>query len=345
MRNRALDELGLSFLVDYSLMYQHHTEGERDQTLNHELDVVAQWWLVDSERWGRGGIGLLFSDLREFLGTSTSEFSHSLGTSFLTNDTNVEGGEPQLRILWWEQTLLEERLTLVAGQLQLGNLLDQNTYASDDRTSFFAKPLAGASKDFPDSGLGAGFAVRVTPGLSLFAGFQDTTANGQYPDFDSLVEGNFVYAAELRFDSPFDALGEGAYRFTGFYLPANPGTDRVWGLALSFDQAVHEQLGLFVRWGYADAPEATASIRSRLGAGVVWTRPFGSSEDWLGLGFIWVRPHDPSLRDEYALETYWRIQLTERVQFTPDLQLVFEPSLRPEADFAAVGGLRIRFTF
>jgi hypothetical protein len=51
----------------------------------------------------------------------------------------------------------------------------------------------------------------------------------------------------------------------------------------------------------------------------------GRDRDGIGCVFMWGDVSDDSLRSEYALETYWRVQLTERLEFTPDLQIHLHP--------------------
>ncbi len=64
-------------------------------------------------------------------------------------------------------------------------------------------------------------------------------------------------------------------------------------------------------------------------------------EDWLGLGVGWSEPTDQALRDEYVLESFWRMQMTPAFQFTPDVQLWFDPSMTPGDDLQAAFTLRL----
>ena len=65
--------------------------------------------------------------------------------------------------------------------------------------------------------------------------------------------------------------------------------------------------------------QATAfGVRLGMSAGVVFTQAFGFNNDWLGLGFIWNDPSDGNRADDYGVEAFWRVQLTETLQITPD---------------------------
>jgi porin len=82
-----------------------------------------------------------------------------------------------------------------------------------------------------------------------------------------------------------------------------------------------------------------------LATGVVFTQFLGYNNDWLGLGFIWTDPSDGTRRDDYGMEMFWRLQLTEDIQVTPDVQLYFDPSRNPNRDLEAAFGLRMGVSF
>jgi len=48
------------------------------------------------------------------------------------------------------------------------------------------------------------------------------------------------------------------------------------------------------------------------------------------------------VRNQYGLETYWRISLTNNIWITPGIHLVFDPSLNQEDDFIAIPQLKFR---
>jgi porin len=52
-----------------------------------------------------------------------------------------------------------------------------------------------------------------------------------------------------------------------------------------------------------------------------------------------------TLRDQYVLESFYRIQLTSEIQLTPDIQFIFNPSLNQTEDLIVVVGGRARFSF
>ena len=45
------------------------------------------------------------------------------------------------------------------------------------------------------------------------------------------------------------------------------------------------------------------------------------------------------------MEIFWRLQLTENIQFTPDVQFYFDPSRNPNRDIETAFGLRVGIYF
>ena len=63
------------------------------------------------------------------------------------------------------------------------------------------------------------------------------------------------------------------------------------------------------------------------------------------VGFIWTDPSDNTRPDDYGMEMFWRLQLTDNIQLTPDVQLYFDPSRNPTRDIEAAFGLRVGINF
>ena len=50
---------------------------------------------------------------------------------------------------------------------------------------------------------------------------------------------------------------------------------------------------------------------------------------------------DP-VRDQYGIEAYWRISLSNNIWITPGIHFIFNPSLNPDDDFVAMPMLKFR---
>ena len=69
----------------------------------------------------------------------------------------------------------------------------------------------------------------------------------------------------------------------------------------------------------------------------------------LGFGANWGRPSNAlfgsGLDDQYAIEMYYRLQLSRVIAITPSVQWLIEPALNSEEESIWVAGLRARLAF
>ncbi len=64
------------------------------------------------------------------------------------------------------------------------------------------------------------------------------------------------------------------------------------------------------------------------------------SHDLFGVALGWAEPHESGLRDQVTLESFYRLQISQNIGITPDLQLIFQPSRNPGESMIAVFGIR-----
>lgn len=83
-------------------------------------------------------------------------------------------------------------------------------------------------------------------------------------------------------------------------------------------------------------------MRQLLTAGVGLKGAFGRNDGIFGAALAWGQPEDRSLCNQYVAELFYRIQLTQYIQLTPDFQLIAEPSRNRDNDTIGVLGLRMR---
>jgi porin len=125
-----------------------------------------------------------------------------------------------------------------------------------------------------------------------------------------------------------------------YHNDSHGGTTSGW--ALSFDQNLGDQFGAFFRFGNNEG--RTNPIRNIASTGISWLKPFGRKDDQAGIGISWTQPSDPSLRQEYSSEIYYRLQLTHFVELSPSAQMICNPSGSRE-DVIGVFGFRFRVLF
>ncbi len=98
----------------------------------------------------------------------------------------------------------------------------------------------------------------------------------------------------------------------------------------------------FIRGGYAD--DGGTLLQKSLSIGLGYNAIAG--RDQLGVAANWGQPNEdgfgPDLDDQYAFEVYYRLQLTEQLAITPDIQYLVDPAQNPTEDSLWIFGLRAR---
>ncbi len=118
LRDRIVEKTGLDYLFIYSLLWQHGSQGSRDNdSFTGQFDAVARWTLFASETFGTGAIKLHYFNLHDITNTTNEKFAAALGSIWTTTDSDSANA---LRAAHWQQSFWGERVKLdVEGQLAL----------------------------------------------------------------------------------------------------------------------------------------------------------------------------------------------------------------------------------
>ncbi len=337
------DQTGLSYLGYHAITYQFGTQGgSQNKTANSNTNVIVGWTPPWQSGPDQGGFIFQFLNVSQMRKTNGAEFSQSLGLTSFTSDSPVNVNN--FRSFAWHQKLMDGRMEVRVGQLEPAALFNSNTYASDDMRSFFSTPLSSEpSRTHPGAGLGVIVIGEILDDVFLGAAVADARGEGDFMDFHSFSKGDYMTNAYVAWKPTIDGLGQGTYQFAMYSVDATDTESFSRGFGLNLEQSLGDNRAVFVKYNQSDKRQPL--VRKSLGGGIMWTNPFGWGEDWLGLGAGWSEPTDQTLRDEYLLESFWRMQLTPAVQFTPGVQLCFNPSRTPDNDLQAVFTLRLLAEF
>jgi len=126
----------------------------------------------------------------------------------------------------------------------------------------------------------------------------------------------------------------------------NGQTEKGEGFNLMFAQELTPRgfrpyAGFFLQYEYSDKEIAVAT--EQISGGINITHPFHRRGDSFGWGIGTVKPSDEKLRREHFSETYYRLQFTQNLQWSFNLQLYINPS-SSEHDVAPVFNTRLLFT-
>lgn len=338
---KDLDEkYGINFAIEDTLIYQATSGGvDPNDAMVNTLGFFSTWKIIRSENEKDfGGLGFQ----AEVRGNHTGEFTelrNDLGSLWSPNDSTSDDYS-KINQFWWGQRFGDGKFGYLIGKLDPGTRINQNRFAGSGNTQFFGQPFAtNPARSFPDNGLG--LMLRYEPSELVYLHFtmSDSDAVSTHSPFTTL-NGRWLYAGEVGYQPVFDGLGQGSYRLMIYGRDAQS-ADEI-GVAISLDQNLSGDLGAFLRYGGNDG--GINAIRHLFAVGVSFLNPLGRVNDQAGVGVSFTHPSDNDLRDEYAVEAYYRLQLTEGVELSPDAQVIFDPSAGSQ-DVVGVFGLRLRLLY
>jgi porin len=296
-----------------------------------------------------GVIGFSFEERDNITDHSVKEFSQEVGTNYRTHGLNTnERSRTAIRQLWWRRTFLDKTLTATAGKLHHSSYYNRNNFAGNSRTSFLSNPFSrNPNRLTPQDGLGANVTIKPNDDYYISAGIGDADASNTTSGFDTVGDGHLFGAAELGLTPKIEGAGRGNYRFTFWHTnqaddEAASNENEGSGFALSCDQELNKTVGLFARYGYTE-PDVT-DIRNFVSGGFVLRDAWGVEGDMFGVGLSWDEPSDGK-DEEVSMEVFQRIQFTSRVQITPSILIIFDPSQSDKTEPVAVFGIRFRALF
>jgi porin len=289
-------------------------------------------------------------------GNVPNEFSlGQLGNAgFITIGHEVD--QWHLTHLYWHQSWNSGDIEAVAGFLDITDFVD--TWAlTSPWTDFYnyVFSIGAGTIDLPnDAALGVAAGAYLTDNFYLLGGFEDMNSDPSDPGdgFDTFWNDHeFFKHIELGWTSSKEMYFHDNVHLTYWNSDERKdlGIEDGWGMVLSMTHTVGDHWLPFLRGGYAD--DGGSLLRKSLSAGAGY-QPNTDTDmpgDQLGFGVNWGEPNDAlfgsGLDDQYAVELYYRWQVTKELSISPDIQLLFDPAFNPDEERIWVYGLRARLVF
>lgn len=111
------------------------------------------------------------------------------------------------------------------------------------------------------------------------------------------------------------------------------------GVAVSWSQSIDKWLP-FLRGGYAD--HGVSVLKKSVSAGTGYA--LNERGDYVGIGVNWGRAAASNI-DQFTIETYYKLQVFERLLIAPDVQYIINPANLPSKDNLWLLAVKIRLTF
>ena len=337
-------DYGLSFGLDYTALGQKASDSlGKDNAAGGIFRFFGNWTVVGRESGNTGSIVFKVEN-RHRLGTDIApqNLGFEVGYLGITGTAFSDYGWG-LTNLYWKQRLNQGRISFVAGAVDVTDYLDVygliNPWTSFQNLAFLTNPTIPA----PNQGLGAAFGAMANDNLYVVGGLADTNGDPTKPGdwFDTFFNDHeYFYHLEVGWTASKDRIYLDNIHLTGWYADdrKNAGVKSGKGLALSAAWFVNDTWMPFLRIGYVDGGDALMEATASAGIGYY----FKESKDLFGFGLNWGRPPASGLDDQYTAEIFYRLQLTQNLAITPDVQLIIDPALNPQESSIWVFGLRAR---
>ena len=316
-----------------------------------------------------GGVFRLFGhwnpgkDKSEFTGglVFKVEHRHALGTDIppqllgptagYAGLTATTFGDPGwvLTNFYWTQSFFDNRLAFNAGLVDFTDYVNVygliNVWTDFNNLSFATEP----TMVLPNQGLGAAVRFMFTPKYYIIAGIADVNGDPHHPAdvFSSFFgDAQFLTHVEVGRISSWDERYADNTHVMLWHADESKltGAEDGWGMAFSWSQSYNQWL-VFARAAFSEGTAPFLNKSISIGTGY----QFKSRNDYFGIGLNWGQAPkevtDGKTKNQYTLETYYRVQLLSQVSIWPSFQYFINPAYRPEKENLWLLGLRMRAAF
>jgi hypothetical protein len=360
------DKIGLRFGFSYQMLGQYASDvapnAAYDTALGDWWGFLAKWTLLNRGSDSEGT--LVFSMFeRGPVGNNAVPANFGLAdVGGLTTNVEFTTWDFEIENLYWEQWLSpgDDKIMFRVGNQVVTTLLNPFRF-KDARTSFTTGPWAfHPTIPYPTFGFGTGFKwwpdKDKESGYYIAGSLNDMNGDPNLQGFNwgTVGRGEFFYGLEIghnwqRSKDDFDHV-----HLLLFYADErstrSPDTlpNKAGG---GFQVLGEKQWGRWVGFGgytynTAQGGGVTGTLSEHtLTVGAAYLNPLNIQGE-AAVSLLYMNPieeiFDGPVRDQYGLEMYWRMRLSNNIWITPGVHLVFDPALNQEDDFIAIPQLKFR---
>ena len=343
----GIDSLHLKFGATYTFLNQYATstpDGVRHDEPSGRLDFTGAWSVYDHESTA-GSISLLIRSGTNIGISQQFNLSDQLGSGLYLDC--LSGGGPQepitVNILYWREDFLEKRLSFYVGKIHPNEYVTLSMFNNDERSQFLNGTNDGNDAVASDGTYAGGAAVefQATEHVFVHAVTVDTEGS-QQGNIETLVDRK--YAEEVEAGWMSGTLG-GKYRLyrAGVWRDDTASRGSGHGGGFEFDHELSDGWTPFGRFGFGT--KTGTAIKDEYELGLAQVHPFGRRGDMFGASFAYSEPNAPAKHHESVFESFYRIRLTQSVQFGPDIEVSIHPTYATRAYTTTLLGARMRISF
>lgn len=337
-------------------IYQSALQAGED-TGNFEIDLMGAQTILERDNNQTFGSGSLvywvfsvdnFGDMQ-----STTDFARNAGLLWPTNDVAVGSSFTAFGVFAWQQQLWQDRFTLHAGKLFVGNFVSESPYTASNTETFMSRVISNdmAGRYFDTMGLGVQLQYN---GDRWFAtgGLADATAGDEF-DFSTLYNGDWTVYGEAGYRPIRSADG---ISVVSMLVTSAASTATLTSQETVTAAFTHEFGGdgtdyaVFGRYTFGDGGEGKTSetfeaalpLNNGGFVGFAWNKPLGRETQQIGAALMYGEPTEyrqsQGFDDQYGIESYWRVDVRDWLRVSANIQIV--NNLDEETE--VIPGLRVK---
>ncbi|MSR29475.1 MAG: hypothetical protein EXS03_07885 [Phycisphaerales bacterium] len=331
------EQLGIRWDIYNVTVYQMTssslTDDPRDEGANR-FNLRADLKLWDL---GGGAMGRFTAQMRQSNAFPQSiEVGSAIGTDIVL-DSNYTGllGTRLVRVRY-EQGILDNHVMGFVGKINANDYLLNNPFAGDETTQFMASIFDGS--DATQSGFNGymlGTGAMVVPFEGFYGNFVVTnpsTAGYRGLGTDGLGSGLWWFGTEVGAITNFfgDEKAPGKYSvgfnttnaaYTSTDLATAATGNGYWVMATEY---LTQDIGVWTQFTYCDPN--VALYKTEFTVGMSMDNCFGRKRDGFGVAWGYTTAPQETLGVQTVTELYYRVQLTDSIQITPDIQVITNPT-------------------
>ena len=358
----ALSEVGLRYSFYQSITAVSMTDVASGASALQYYTATFFGKLAITEVTNAGRAGWLSTEVNVQLGLSPSSRAQTpqgnLGTIVNPQATVFGPNGIWMSELAWQQSLMDGKLVVLAGQVDQSNYLDANTYANNSQGQLLNSAFVNSSVlPFSFNNLGLNLQYQPSQNWYMMFGTGALTPGPGYSPFENLSFDNWSYLFEFGL-TPKDVLGlgPGVYRFQPFVATVGGLTQVGVGLNVQQQLGPNSPFAWFGRFGVGGTQVTLDGASAQAATGLALQAPLAHaglfpklSNDNLSVGCIWSRasaamqPVEHS--DEYGFEATYVLQLMPLASIQPDLQVIWNPANNLNADHNIIFQLQLNLTW
>jgi len=339
---------GLNFALDYTNGFFGTTSdmGAGDAS-GGIFRFYGSWDLVGKKSGNSGALIYKLEHRHKYGAIPISSLGLDMGyVGLIAPPFNDSGYRTQN--LYWRQRLVNGRLTIVAGFLDVTDFLDVYALASPLMHFMNLSFSTGvAAINLPNDGyLGLAIGGWLTKNVYGIAGIADQNGNTSniFEGFDTFFNKNEYFKhLEFGITSAKDYIVLDNVHATFWHRDETTATGDPdgWGFVLSGTKYINETWLPFARLAYTKDAGSLLQKAVSLGTGYQ-PKPGGHL---LSFGYSWGQTNETTFgvaEDQHTFELFYRLQLSQRIAITPDVQFIVNPALNNQQNSLFLYGIRGR---